>query len=272
VAGSGLARRARRSVAFWTPLARLAPGLTARIRFWLVAAELTARHKFGRRARRPRSVGLSSHGVDVSFAVGDIGELNGLREVYVQGDYDLEPPEPPSVVLDLGGNIGAAAVYFATRWPEARVVVAEPDPDAFGRLERNTSAFAQVRALPVAVAESEGEGRLHRSGYSLTSSLVPDGPGTAATESVPVSTLTLDALVDRHCGGRVDLVKFDVEGAEYGVLRAFGRRGQVPTLVGELHEGTMSASLTEFEELFPGHRVEIDPLPNGEHLFRARAW
>jgi FkbM family methyltransferase len=271
VAGSGPARRARRSVAFWTPLARLTPGPLARLRFWLVAAELTARHKLGRRARRPRRVRLTSHGVDVSFAVRDIGELNGLREVYVQGDYDLAPADPPSVVVDLGGNIGAAAVYFATRWPDAQVVVAEPDPDAFGRLERNTSAFPQVRALPVAVADYEGEGLLHRSGYSLTSSLLADGPGMGGDESVPVSTLTLDALVDRHCGGRVDLVKFDVEGAEYGVLRSFGRRAEVPTLVGELHEGTMGASLAEFEGLFPDHRIEIDPLPNGEHLFRAWA-
>jgi FkbM family methyltransferase len=271
VAGSRPARRALRSVAFWTPLARLTPGPLARLRFWLVAAELTARHKLRRRARRSRSVGLTSHGVDVSFAVRDIGELNGLREVYIQGDYDLAVPEPPSVVVDLGGNIGAAAVYFATRWPEAQVVVAEPDPDAFGRLERNTSAFPRVRALPVAVAESEGEGRLYRSGYSLTSSLVPGAPGAAASEAIPVSTLTLDALVDRHCGGRADLVKFDVEGAEYGMLRAFGRRGEVATLVGELHEGTMGASLAEFGGLFPGHRIEIDPLPNGEHLFRAWA-
>jgi FkbM family methyltransferase len=236
-----------------------------------VAAELTLRHKLGRRARRSRTVLLTSNGVDVVFSVRDIGELHGLREVYIQGDYDLALAEAPSVVVDLGGNIGAAAVYFATRWPDAQIVVAEPDPDAFGRLERNTSAFPQVRALPVAVADSEGEGRLYRSGYSLTSSLVPGGPGTAGGETIPVSTLTLDALVDRHCGGRVDLVKFDVEGAEYGMLRAFGRRGEVATLVGEVHEGAMGASLAEFEELFPDHRVEIAPLPNGEHLFRAWA-
>jgi FkbM family methyltransferase len=271
VAGSGPAGRALRSLAFWTPLARLAPGPLARIRFWLVAAELTARHKLGRRARRSRKVSLTSHGVDVSFAVRDIGELHGLREVYVQGDYDLTLPEAPSTVVDLGGNIGAAAVYFATRWPDAQVVVAEPDPDAFGRLERNTSAFAAVRPLRVAVAESEGEAQLYRSGYSLTSSLVPGGPGSASSETIRVSTLTLDALVDRHCGGRVDLVKFDVEGAEYGMLRAFGRRGEIATLVGEVHEGSMGASLAEFERLFPGHRVEIEPLPNGEHLFRAWA-
>jgi FkbM family methyltransferase len=265
-AASGPLGRALRSVAFWKPLARLTPDRLSRLRFWLVAAELTVRHKLGRRARRSRPVRLISHDLTVAFAIRDIGELHGLREVYVQGDYALSLPADPRVVLDLGGNIGAAAVYFATRWPDAEVVVVEPDPDAFGRLVRNTRRFARVRTLRLAVADADGEAKLYGSGYSLTSSLVP-GPGDR--QSIPVPTATLDTLVDRHCGGRVDLVKFDIEGLEHAVLRACRRRDRIPALVGEVHEGSMGASLAEFAGLFPGHRVEIDPLPNGEHAFRA---
>jgi FkbM family methyltransferase len=266
VAGSGPVARGLGAVAFWRPLARLTPSRPARARFWLVAAELTVRHKLGRRARRPRTVKLTSHDRTVTFAIRDVGELHGLREVYVQGDYALSLPRDPSVIVDLGGNIGAAAVYFATRWPDAEVVVVEPDPDAFGRLVRNTAPFPQVRALRVAVAASEGDAQLYRSGYTLTSSLIR---GSAHRDAIVVPTVTLDGLVDRHCGGRVDLLKFDIEGVEHAVLRASGRRGEIPALVGEVHEGSMGASLADFAGLFPGHRVEMDPLPNGEHAFRA---
>jgi FkbM family methyltransferase len=128
----------------------------------------------------------------------------------------------PRVVLDLGGNIGAATVYFATRWPEAQIAVIEPDPDAFQRLLRNTSRFAGVRALRVAVAEAEGQAQLYRSGYTLTSSLVGEA----------------------------------------------GHREAIPVPHG--HPGRPGgASVAEFARLFPMHRVEIDRLPNGEHLFRA---
>jgi FkbM family methyltransferase len=266
VAGRGRLARARRSVAFWRPLARLTPGGAARLRFWLVVAELTLRHKIGRRAARTRTVRLVSHSMPVAFVVRDIGELHGLREVYVQGDYDMSPPREPHVVVDLGGNIGAATVYFATRWPEAEIVVLEPDPDAFGRLVRNTRPFARVKALRLAIAGTEGEAQLHRSGYTLTSSLVRD---SGHRDAISVPTIALDGLVDRHCGGRVDLLKFDVEGVEHSVLAAYARRERISALVGEVHEGAMGASVAEFARLFPTHRVEIERLPNGEHAFRA---
>lgn len=210
---------------------------------------------------------LRANGVDVSFAVGDIGELHGLREVFVEGDYALPVPSAPRTILDLGGNIGAAAVYFATRWPEAEVIALEPDPDAFGRLVRNTRRFASVRPLQLAVAADDGDATLYRSGYTLTNSLV-QGDGADA-EPIGVRTVSLDSLLDGPCAGRVDLLKFDVEGAEYAVLCACTRHAAIPVLVGELHERSMGASLEEFAGLFPAHRVEIDALPNGEHLFRA---
>jgi FkbM family methyltransferase len=228
--------------------------------------ELTMRHKLRRPGRRARTVRLRANGVPVTFELGDIGELHGVREVLVQGDYSLEPPAPPQVILDLGANIGAAAVYFATRWPEARIVALEPDPATFARLARNTSTFERVTALQLAVAGEAGEATLYRTGYTLTGSLVGgDGHG----EPIAVETVSLDWLVGGPCEGRVDLVKFDVEGLELDVLRRFEARAEIPVLVGELHEQVMGGSLDEFAGLFPAHTVEISPLPNGEHLFRA---
>jgi FkbM family methyltransferase len=211
-------------------------------------------------------VPLRANGVPVVFAVHDIGELHGLREVFVQGDYALPVSRDPEVIVDLGGNIGASAVYFATRWPHAEIVVLEPDPDAFERLVRNTRRFARVRPLPLAAAARDGGATLYRTRYTLTSSLTRNGDGA---EAIPVHTASLDTLLDGPCGGRIDLMKFDIEGAEYAVMRSFARHGQIPVLVGELHERLMGASLDDFAGLFPDHRVEIEALPNGEHSFRA---
>jgi FkbM family methyltransferase len=267
-AGSRPLARARRSLAFWRPLARLAPSRAGRRRFWITTLELTLRHKLSRplRGRSARTVLLDANGVGVAFAVGDIGELHGLREVFVQGDYALQVPCDPEVILDLGGNIGAAAVYFATRWPPAAIVVLEPDPDAFGRLVRNTRRFPRVTLLRLAAAARAGEATLYRTGYTLTSSLVDARPGA---EALPVQAVTLDWLLDGPCGGRIDLLKFDIEGAELEVMRSCARHDRIPALVGELHPRLMGAPVEEFAGMFAGHRVEIEDLPNGELVFRA---
>jgi FkbM family methyltransferase len=235
------------------------------LRFWAIAAELLARHKVRRRARRPRTVRLRVNGAPLAIAVRDIGELHGLREVFVRGDYALTLQEAPRTILDLGANVGAAAVHFATRWPAAEVIALEPDPDAFERLVRNTRAFPSVRPLQLAIAADAGDATLYRTGFTLTNSLMKEHGG----EPITVRAVSLDWLLDGPCAGRVDLLKFDVEGSEFAALRAFERQDQIPVLVGELHADAMGASLEEFAGLFPGHEVEITPLPNGEHLFRA---
>jgi FkbM family methyltransferase len=258
--------RARRSLAFWLPLARLTPGLGTKIRFWAVAVELTLRHKLGRPPRGVRAVTLSSEGAPVTLCIQDISELHGIREVFVQGDYAIAAPHPPSVILDLGANIGAASVYFATRWPSARIVAVEPDPDEYERLVRNTSPFGWVTALHLAAAAEDGQATLYRGDDTLTGSLLPQPD---APTGIPVQAVSLDSLMDGACGGHIDLLKFDIEGSEYTVLRSCERSAEIAMLVGELHEEMMGCSLDVFAGLFPGHRVEIEALPNGEHTFRA---
>jgi FkbM family methyltransferase len=211
-------------------------------------------------------VTLTSEGAPVTLCIQDISELHGVREVFVQGDYAIVAPRPPDVILDLGGNIGAASVSFATRWPYAEIVAVEPDPDAYERLVRTTSPFGRVTALHGAAAGEDGEATLYRSDDTLTSSLLPQAGGPTA---IPVKAVSLDSLLDGPCGGHIDLLKFDIEGSEYTVLRSCERRAEIAMLVGELHEDMMGCSLDEFAGLFPGHRVEIEALPNGEHTFRA---
>jgi hypothetical protein len=121
-------------------------------------------------------------------------------------------------------------------------------------------------ALHLAAAAEDGRATLYRSDDTLTSSLLPQSGGPTA---IPVKAASLDSLLDGPCRGHIDLLKFDIEGSEYAVLRTCERRAEIPMLVGELHEDMMGCSLDAFADLFPGHRVEIAGLPNGEHIFRA---
>ncbi len=237
----------------------------ARTRLALVLGAVLGARRLGR-APPPRRVRLRSHGVAVSFLVAGLGDLLALREVFVSRDYELDLPAAPGQIVDLGANIGAASVFFATRWPDARILALEPDPGTFERLAANTRPFPWVSAERRAAAGRTGELRIYPSpwGDSLTSSTLGGGG-----EGQPVEALTLDELVER-CGGRIDLLKFDIEGMELEMLEAAERLGDIETLVGELHEGMMGASAEEVARLLSGHRVEIEPLAGGQKLLRAR--
>jgi hypothetical protein len=84
-----------------------------------------------------------------------------------------------------------------------------------------------VTIAPVAVADRHGEARLSVPSASWSGRL-GQGPG----HTVP--TVTLDSLLREHGLSSVDILKFDIEGAEFGVL-AVADLSRVQVLVGELH-------------------------------------
>ncbi|MBV8947606.1 MAG: FkbM family methyltransferase, partial [Solirubrobacterales bacterium] len=71
------------------------------------------------------------------------------------------------------------------------------------------------------------------SGSSWANSLIPLwGP---ANISVPVKAISLDDLFDDYELTSVDLLKMDIEGAEWQVLPNFRQLDKVRTIIGEIH-------------------------------------
>ncbi|MHB1557191.1 MAG: class I SAM-dependent methyltransferase [Isosphaeraceae bacterium] len=100
-------------------------------------------------------------------------DIYAMIEIFYWGEYALPPLWTTSTqptIIDLGGNIGLATLYFDTLWPEARYLIAEPDPGNLSMLERNCAAIIkQGRADVVAafVADEDGRARIDRSNGSL---------------------------------------------------------------------------------------------------------
>jgi len=145
-------------------------------------------------------------------------DIDMLNEIFAKRFY--EPPPGPLAdalqtrealrVLDLGGNVGLFAAYAFGRWDVSQVRSFEPDPDN-ARLLRTTIA-ANARASTwllkeAAIANKSGSvefvcGRLAESRMAH--------PGE---DAVRVPTVDLYEI-DHH----VDLLKIDIEGAEWSLL------------------------------------------------------
>ncbi len=123
------------------------------------------------------------------------------------------------VVVDVGGNCGAASVHFARHYPDAEIHTVEPGSHQRTFLERNTAAWPQVTIHPIALKDEDGELPLFQGDDdSGMSSLVASEYATTSTETVPVraagpwaTALGLD---------RIDVLKLDVEGCEVEVLQS----------------------------------------------------
>ena len=130
---------------------------------------------------------------------------------------------PGATVLDVGANIGAYTLLFAT-WagPSGRVVAFEPSPRSVEGLREHlklNGVADRVEIVQAAVSSAEGTAWFDCSGPSGANALVSEARGGGA---ITVDTTTLDAYCESR-GLRPSVIKVDVEGAELDVLRG-GRR------------------------------------------------
>ena len=253
---SRIARRVRRLQGVLLLAARLSragAGPLARVRAFATAVALGARWILRRPSPRLRTLRLRAFGGG-AFVVSDYGELQVLRDILLDEEYDL-PGIDPRTIVDLGANVGAASAWFRARHPDARLVAVEPDPGTFAKLSRNLGGDPAVALVNAAIGRESGEVVLNRSeGYSIASSVAAGAPDGAGTERV--RALTLDELCAEAGLARIDLLKLDVEGAELDVLAGSAALGVVGTIIGEVHPRVLGDEVDEFFERLRDFDVE----------------
>jgi FkbM family methyltransferase len=142
------------------------------------------------------------------------------------GCYELELVELLKQVLgagmtfvDVGAQIGYFSIVAAALAGErGKVHSFEPDPDNFSRLAANAGAYPCVSVHNSAVGDRTGETDFYRSPIKTESGWGALFNEDRGRERVSVQVCTLDSWASSEGIQRIDMLKMDVEGAEYRVL------------------------------------------------------
>lgn len=151
-----------------------------------------------------------------------------FRDIFLGRQYAFIPEVPFPVVVDCGGNVGLSAIWFRRSFPQCRLTVYEADP-VLGEVLRGNLARAGYSDADIRIAAAwiaEGTMPFQRGGA--------DEGAIAENGTITVRSVSLANELPE----RVDLLKLDIEGAEFAVLehlcesRAIER---VRHLVAEFH-------------------------------------
>ena len=154
------------------------------------------------------------------------------HERAICSDYErmLERGQTP-VILDCGAHIGLAALWFAQRFPRARIFAVEPVPDNFELLRRNVSS--QPNITPIQAAIWDRDTRLDL----VNADGEPWAWAARESGSGEVQTVTVPDLLQREPNGLPLIVKIDIEGGEIELFRSNVEWvGQTPLIIFELHD------------------------------------
>ncbi len=138
------------------------------------------------------------------------------------------------LIVDVGANIGASAVWFALKYPKSTVIAIEPDLGNFHILRRNVEGYDRIIPINAALASSSGQLFLTNPGVGEWGyrTNVGETPSSCA-----VPAMTMRNILERSPSSTPFLLKIDIEGAEAEVFaRPSEEFKRFPLIAIELHD------------------------------------
>ena len=183
----------------------------------------------------------------------DKTDVKIFEQVFIDRQYDMALPlSRPRLIIDAGANVGYASVFFANKYPGARILAVEPEASNFALLVRNTRPYENVtpiqaalwsRSVPLEIENPEG------GHWAFRMQEAPSGrAGTLPAVTVP-------QLMARAEAEAVDLLKLDIEGGEKTLFTG----GRVPwlrkvnALLIELHDEIQPGCAQAFYRALRGY-------------------
>jgi FkbM family methyltransferase len=228
------------------------------------------------RCGKKRVTARLSSGQRLSFRLND--QL--ARSIFADQSFEmtvrhrmLGKLKPGMVVLDIGSNIGYYAIEFAAGvGPSGKVVAFEPNPVMIAELTQNVALnrLQNVLIQPIALSNEESEGDFFcpQEGREGHGSLRPNET-FQTTRKIRIRTRRLDDVLQELDIKAVDLIKMDVEGAEWKVFDGARRLlsdGKRPELFFECADLTCRAfghSVLDVLNYISNHGYDLEQIDFG---------
>ena len=178
------------------------------------------------------------------------------------------------IMFDIGANRGDATL--AGLQCGYRVVALEPAPRVFAQLVKNFIYNPKVLPLRMAVSDKDGERikfyEAEEDGLSTTNQEWLTGAGMPYQgkpyRTIEANTITVDTLAEKY--GEPDLIKIDVEGAEWSVF--YGMTRKMRTLCFEWTLETLVEHEKQLDYLFSLGYREVGFQYIEHHLQQPEQW
>jgi len=131
------------------------------------------------------------------------------------------------VIFDVGAHIGSTAKQYRQLFPNALIHCFEPFPQSFARLKTETTNDSHTSVYNLALSNKKGKALLNANRSPATNSLLSTdekgsfywGEGLLETmDKCEVETTTVDHFCQDRDLLSIDIMKLDVQGAEFFVL------------------------------------------------------
>lgn len=141
-----------------------------------------------------------------------------FKNIFLNKIYHFESDSKNPIIIDGGGHIGLATLYFKKIYPESKITVFEPDTTVLQILKKNidTNNLKNITICPLGLSSQEAEVSLENSGTD----------GAKVGNSNSENRIKLVKL-SNYINSEIDFLKLNIEGEETAVLKDLAGAGKI---------------------------------------------
>ena len=141
------------------------------------------------------------------------------RDIMLYKEYRFKTRSNNPVIIDLGANVGLSVFYFITEYPNAVIEAYEADPEIYEYLSSN---------IHMNIRNSKGIKLINRAAWDKDGVIcfIPDGAdggyvsdhfSNCDKHAKEVNVIDAKKILEKY--DHIDMLKIDIEGAEYVVIK-----------------------------------------------------
>ncbi len=133
-----------------------------------------------------------------------------FQEVFLFELYNLSRPNT-GVIIDAGGNIGLTSIFFATKFPHAKIYSVEPCNSNFSLFLENAKGYPAIIPIHSALWNKDTSLKIIDKNESHWAFAVTE---CSTSDPHAFKAVSLNSLMKKYNMEYIDVLKLDIEGAE----------------------------------------------------------
>ena len=132
-------------------------------------------------------------------------------QVFIDKQYEYPISFEPETILDLGANTGLSALYFAGRFPKAKIVALEIDEENFKIALQNTKDCNRIKMLQKGIWNENTFLEIIDSNANKDSFMAKESQVNSSTS---IEAINIETILKQEGWAAIDILKIDIEGSE----------------------------------------------------------
>ena len=141
-------------------------------------------------------------------------DIPAFYQVFLNREYNIAFDESPKIIIDGGANIGLFAIVMKNRYPDAKIICLEPDPENFSQLLKNTSLYKNIICENCGVWNKETRLKVYdKYKFGKWGIVVEENELEGS-----VFAISMNEVMRKYSLNYIDILKLDIETSEKQVF------------------------------------------------------